>query len=183
MEKKAPNTFLALKNGISTKRVTKLKRDEEELISEKGIQNEARSFYSSLYSSKSSPSTQEQDSFFKKNDENLIKLNDQQRESCEGLLTKHECLEALKTMENGKSPGCYGLPSEFHKVFWNDIADLYMNAINKAYKEGHLSISQRRKIITLLPKSKKNCLYLKNWRPITLLDSDYKIAAKAISSR
>ena len=181
---KSTKYFLGLeKRHFNKKKITKLKTDNKELTSEKDILNEAKRFYSNLYTSKSSPSTEEQNNFFQKIDENLVKLNDQEQESGEGLLTKHECLESLKSMKNEKSPGCDGLPSEFYKVFWKDIADLYVNAINKAYKEGHLSISQRRGVITLLPKSKKNCLYLKNWRPITLLNCDYKIAAKAISSR
>ena len=86
-------------------------------------------------------------------------------------------------MEKGKSPGCDGFPAEFYQVFWIDIADLYVNAINKAYREGILSITQRRGIISLLPKGRKSPLLLKNWRPITLLNCDYKIAAKAIAFR
>ena len=38
-------------------------------------------------------------------------------------------------------------------------------------------------IITLLPKKDRNILELKNWRPITLLNQDYKLATKAISQR
>ena len=36
-----------------------------------------------------------------------------------------------------------------------------------------------RGIIALLPKKDKDRLYLKNWRPITLLNIDYNILAKA----
>ena len=38
-------------------------------------------------------------------------------------------------------------------------------------------------LITLLPKKSKSANFLKNWRPITLLNSDYKIATKSIASR
>ena len=34
---------------------------------------------------------------------------------------------------------------------------------------------------TLIPKNNKPVDLLKNWRPITLLNCDYKIAAKSIS--
>ena len=40
-----------------------------------------------------------------------------------------------------------------------------------------------RGVITLLPKDEASLLDLKNWRPITLLNVDYKIAAKAIATR
>jgi hypothetical protein len=46
-----------------------------------------------------------------------------------------------------------------------------------------LSVEQRRSIITLIPKKSKNRLFLKNWRPISLLNTDYKILTKVLSNR
>ena len=46
-----------------------------------------------------------------------------------------------------------------------------------------MSPSMRRGIITLLPKKDKNQLLLKNWRPISLLNTDYKILAKVLAFR
>ena len=46
-----------------------------------------------------------------------------------------------------------------------------------------MSTSQRRSMITLIPKPGKDRHYLKNWRPISLLGIDYKIASSAIASR
>ena len=43
--------------------------------------------------------------------------------------------------------------------------------------------TQRRGIITLLPKEDGSLLELQNWRPTTLLNVDCKIAAKAIAKR
>ena len=56
-------------------------------------------------------------------------------------------------------------------------------SLNCANEKGQLSISQRRGIITLIPKQESSFLDLKNWRPITLLNNDYKIASKAIAKR
>ncbi len=49
--------------------------------------------------------------------------------------------------------------------------------------KGELSVEQKRCIITLLPKKGKNRLHLKNWRPIRLLNTDYKITAKCLALR
>ena len=44
-----------------------------------------------------------------------------------------------------------------------------------------MSISQKRGIISLIPKKDKDKKYLKNWRPISLLNNDYKIVTKALA--
>ena len=49
-------------------------------------------------------------------------LGNNQKESCEGQLSATECLQSLKTMESGKSPGTDGIPAEFYKVFWEDVS-------------------------------------------------------------
>ena len=86
-------------------------------------------------------------------------------------------------MEAGKSLGTDGLPAEFYKFFWNDISDMLVKALNYGYEMGQLSVTQRRGIIKLLPKKDAVPYYIKNWRPISLLNCDYKIATKAIANR
>ena len=114
---------------------------------------------------------------------NQCKIIDDERKRCEGLLTAAECLESLKTMESNKTPGTDGIPAEFYKIFWNDIKSFLLASINASYAKGLLSISQRRGLITLIPKKDKSLCYIKNWRPISLLNCDYKTAAKSIASR
>ena len=111
------------------------------------------------------------------------KLNQTEQDTCEGLLTKTECLDALKNMECNKTPGSDGLPAEFYKVFWNDIADLFLKSLNYAHQIGQLSVTQRRGIIKLIPKKDVEPYFIKNWHPISLLNCDYKIAAKVIANR
>ena len=85
-------------------------------------------------------------------------------------------------MASNKSPGTDGPPAECYKVFWNHVKPFLLNALNCSYTNGHLSITQRRGLITLAPKNNKPANLLKNWRPITLLNCDYKIAAKSIAN-
>jgi len=88
-------------------------------------------------------------------------------------------------MAPNKNPGSDGLPVEFYKVFCEDIKELLLSALNFAYAKGCLSITQRRGLglITLVPKKNKPANLLKNWRPITLLNCDYKTATKSIANR
>ena len=46
-----------------------------------------------------------------------------------------------------------------------------------------MSITQRRVIIKFIPKKDAEPYLIKNWRPMSLLNRDYKIAAKAIANR
>lgn len=149
--------------------------------SDKEILENAKSFYQKLYTSSKPDLGSYEESFFPENKEE--KLSDVQKDFCEGKLKLEECLQSLKTMANNKSPGSDGLPAEFYKFFWQDIKVFLIDALNAAYKKGILSISQRRGLISLLPKKNKVLYYLKNWRPISLLNCDYKIAAKVIASR
>ena len=86
-------------------------------------------------------------------------------------------------MQNNKSPGSDGLTTEFYRAFWDVISTYVVNIFNYAFNTGNLSISQRQGIISLIPKDKKDTQYLKNWRPVTLLNVDYKIATKTIALR
>ena len=139
-------------------------------------------FYKNLYSSKGNTYNQDGTTvFFEGGDERAI--DEHELTSCEGVLTEKECLEALRDMESEKTPGTDGLPAEFYKVFWKDVSSTLISALNYAYETGKLSITQRRGIIKLIPKKDAEPFFIKNWRPLTLLNSDYKIAAKSIANR
>ena len=140
------------------------------------------SFYQNLYSTLSDQANLSyEDIFFPKNF--TEGLDEQSITECEGLLTDVECLESLKMMASNKSPGTDALPAEFCNVSWDYIKPFLLNAINCSYANEHLSITKRRELITLVPKKNKPANLLKNWRPITLLNCDDKIAARSITNR
>ena len=99
----------------------------------------------------------------------------------DGLLTLKECKTNLDTFSPGKSAGEDGFTDEFYSTFFDLIGNDLVESLNAAYKNGQLSISQRRGVITLIPKEESLTLKLQNWRPITLLNVDYKTASKAIA--
>ena len=163
--------------------ISQIKTNDHEFVtSDKKILTECVSFYKDLYSSKSMTYEQNDATFFpKREDENTIQ--EQELIVCEGALTEKECLEALKDMGTEKTPGTDGLPAEFYKVFWRNISAILIRALNYAYETGQLSVTQRRGIIKLIPKKDAEPFFIKNWRPLTLLNCEYKIAAKSIANR
>lgn len=83
---------------------------------------------------------------------------------------------ALSGMARGKAPGFDGLPMEFYLRFWDVLGR------GSCYQFVVLGKSQRRGLITLT--FKKGDLHDPfNWRPVTLLNADYKVASHAISGR
>ena len=78
-----------------------------------------------------------------------------------------------------KTPGNDGLPIEFYQTFWNAVGELLVESFIK----GEMSPSQRQAVITLIEKKDQDRCDLKNWRPISLLNVDAKIASKVIAER
>ena len=52
-----------------------------------------------------------------------------------------------------------------------------------SFREGQLSSYQRQAAIVLIEKENKDKRFLKNWRPISFINVDAKIASKAIALR
>ena len=76
--------------------ISQLKTNDDDTVnSDKEILNQCDSFYKTLYSSQMNiKDTYGDDMFFDKNNTKI--LNPDEQMSCEGLLTKDECLQALK---------------------------------------------------------------------------------------
>ena len=71
----------------------------------------------------------------------------------------------------------------FTNFFWPDLGTYVVNSLNEAFDKGELSVTQKQGIITQLPKGDKPREFLKNWRPISLLNVDYKLLAGTMANR
>ena len=182
---KSSSYFLNLeKHKAENKVISQLQQTDDKIVSKPEEILEAQyKFYSDLYQQKTTDPTilQKADNIFLSNETPI--LTELQREKCEGLISISECSTAVKDMHNNKTPGTDGFPVEFYKFFWVDISIYLNNSINYAFNNGEVSIDQKRGLITLIPKKDKDRLFLKNWRPIALLNTDYKIMAKALANR
>ena len=172
--------FLNLeKRNYENKFITCLTKDDESCLTDpKEVLEEQRRFYIKLYSSQNPRVNDPRFNLLFTGD--MIKTLDdcEQKESCEGLLTVEECKEALKNFSKNKSPGTDGLTAEFYRFFWDLLSDTMVNSFNYGFQKGKLAVSQRQSIIRLIPKKDKDLSRLKNWRPISLLNLDYKTATK-----
>ena len=153
--------------------------NEENVITDKKqeILKLIKTFYGNLYSKKKKKNSKLL--FFK----DIVKLSEESRNLCEGKVTKEECFNVLQQMKHNKSPGNDGLTVEYYCTFWPLLGDLLVEVLNESHDRGELSNSQKQGVITLLEKKGKDTLYVKNYRPITLLNVDYKILSKVLANR
>ncbi|MEK6264009.1 MAG: reverse transcriptase family protein [Clostridium sp.] len=99
----------------------------------------------------------------------------------EKTFQEDKLLEIINSFSLNKSPGSDGLPIEFYKCFWNTVKGPIIANYNSIMTNKELSITQKQGVISLIPKKDKDPKKIKNWRPITLLNTDYKILTKYIA--
>ena len=113
----------------------------------------------------------------------MQKLSEIQKAQLDRVLDFDEISNTIKPMRNSKSPSSDGYPVEFKNFFWPKIKVLLCNLYIEIINIGQMHDSERRGIIALLEKIERDTLYLKNWRPLSLLNVDYKIFTKITSNR
>ena len=178
---KPTSYFLNLeKRNFTNKVITKIIEEVKEYTSTEEILNSQKMYFKTLYRENIDIDDDPIETII---GENQTKLSDQDANSLEGEIKYSELAEALKNMKNSKTPGNDGFTAEFFKCFWIDLNVFILNSLNYGYKTGSLSITQKQGIITCLPKPNKSPFYLKNWRPISLLNVIYKLASSVIASR
>ena len=181
-EKPTKYFFNLEKRKYNRKVIKSLKRPDGGMIcGELEILKEIELYYKNLYSSVSDKGNDLFEDFIG----NLIipKLENTVRDELEGEITLQECQDILRTFKQGKSPGEDGFTWEFYNCFFDLLGPDLVDSFNSAYHTGEMSISQRRGVITLVPKEDSDLEALSNWRPITLLNLDYKIVSKVIAKR
>ena len=135
-------------------------------------------FYSDLFSREKLDLRSQRDLF------SYVKLHlsESEQASCEGPLTLAKASEALQRSNRNKSPGADGLIVEFYSQFWDKLGEPLVSVFNQGLARGELPESMKASVTRLVHKQDDKRL-LKNWRPISLLNVDYKICSKAVSLR
>ena len=153
------------------------------------IEAEIHRFYKELYKHRAADTSKEDIKEFMGEGyaefENILgrKLPSTVQEKLQQPIKKEEVMQALQKGQHGKAPGITGFTREFYKKFSASLITPIMNYIQFAEETGQLSAQQREGVITLLPKGSKSKVLLKNWRPITLLTTLYKIISGTIAER
>ena len=154
------------------------------------IESEIRTFYSNLYKERPT-SNSDTDLRGFMGDIGYNKFQNSAKKNTSGTffdkmseeISSNEVLHAIKHGKHGVAPGISGFSREFYQKFGDDLIGFIMKYIQFSEQTGILSDNQRIGVITLLPKGTKDKKSLKNWRPITLLSTLYKIISGVIGNR
>ena len=112
------------------------------------------------------------------------KLSENDKANLDEQITLNELGSALYKLNNDSAPGIDGLPVSFFKVFWAKLKQPFFESLKFSIDRGELSTTQKRGVVTLFHKGKElRRDILKNWRPITLTNTDYKIYSKTLAIR
>jgi len=96
--------------------------------------------------------------------------------------TLEEIHKAIQVLPKGKAPRHGGIPIEFFQACASEVAPTLLKAYTTMLASGEALNYINRGLITLIPKTGDRSK-LKNWRPIILLGSVYKILAKTLAGR
>ncbi|GJR53061.1 RNA-directed DNA polymerase, eukaryota [Tanacetum coccineum] len=110
------------------------------------------------------------------------KISIDQNADLESDVSLEEIKKAVWECGTNKSPGPDGFSFEFIRKYWNIIQHDVVNAVKEFFSSSKFPPGSNSSFITLIPKS-LDAKMVKDFRPISLIGSFYKIVAKILSNR
>ena len=159
---------------------TLLNEQNIEITDPNDILQEEKQFYEILYKSTHTKHITFSDYC---NNDSIPKLDETSKSLINQPISIEECTNAMKQLPNNKSPGQDGFTTNFYKFFWIDLKDILLESYKYSYEQKNLTQSQKLGVLNLIPKEGKDIRLLSNWRPISLLNTDYKILTKVLAMR
>ncbi|CAM8938136.1 unnamed protein product [Rhodiola kirilowii] len=113
---------------------------------------------------------------------NFATLNEYQRECLGSHIGEEEILVALKDCDGNKAPGPDGFNMNFYKKYWYIASEEVVGFIKEFCEIGRLLKGINKTFLALIPKSASPQCF-DDFRPISLVNSMYKILSKCLAKR
>ena len=144
------------------------------------ILKETKNFYKNLWGINNFEHENEQNDYLNILDQ--IKFDQEHLNEINKFINEKEIEIAIDSLNSDSAPGSDGLTADFYKILKKKkITDLY-ELFNNIFLKGKMPKTMRQAIVKLLYK-KNDHKNIKNWRTISLLNTDYKILSKIIVNR
>ena len=112
----------------------------------------------------------------------LRKISPETNTSLTCPISKEELMKAIYAGKPHKSPGIDGICLEFYKIAWEVIKNEMLQIMNMMLQNGPIMTDQVQGHIVCIPK-KTHPKVIGDYRPLTLLNVDYKLLARVLAGR
>lgn len=171
-----------LKSRTASQQISQIRTDTGDLTVNPSVINDTfKKYYTKLYTSEAYNTDTQRKTFLDKLE--FPHISSETSVYLDQPLTITEITEAVKLMQSSKAPGPDGYPIEFYKKFIGKLAPFLLNMFNDSLNQGILPETLTEASITLLLKPNKDSTECGSYRPISLLNTDYKILAKILARR
>ena len=181
LEGEKPSKYFLYKELSNNKKklVKRILNDKGEVITEsEGILNYFKTYFANLFE-------------YKDVDDDIIDefltdlpcIDQEDKEMLDKCITVDEIVTSLNNFQNNKTPGSDGLTKEFYICFIDKLLPILLELYNVMFENGFMSNSQKLSYISVICKNDNNPENVCSYRPISLLNVDYKILTKLLSKR
>jgi len=144
-----------------------------------GILKEIKAYYENLFSAEGVKEEEKLE---------LLKqikttVGEQDKKECDEDIREEEIKRAISELNKKKSPGIDGLGSEFYIVLKDFLSSILKEVYVEVFNKGELNQRMGMGLMSLIYKKKGEKIDLKNYRPITMLNTDLKILSKILANR
>uniref|UniRef100_A0A3B5R1I6 Reverse transcriptase domain-containing protein n=1 Tax=Xiphophorus maculatus TaxID=8083 RepID=A0A3B5R1I6_XIPMA len=148
---------------------------------EEKIQQCFQNYYRKLYSQTHVDNNQEVNTFLSKLE--LPTVTEEQNKLLVSTITSEEIHSAIKRLKGGKMAGSDGFGPEWYKIMQDHLTPTLQKTFNWVMKGKIVPPSWKEAIISIIKKEGKDNLNCSNYRPISVLNIDYKLFTSIISKR
>lgn len=147
----------------------------------KEIESIFRDYYKDLYTQSPTSSQGEIKAFLDTLD--LPSIGTEQNKCITNPITEEEIRKEIGKLKTNKAPGSDGFPSVRYKEFKNELLPLLPTTSNWILAKNTIPPFWREAKISVIPKPQKEKEYCQNHRPISILNTDYKLYTSITSNR
>uniref|UniRef100_A0A670K5V5 Reverse transcriptase domain-containing protein n=1 Tax=Podarcis muralis TaxID=64176 RepID=A0A670K5V5_PODMU len=161
--------------------INKITVEGEEITDPKGIRREFLDYYRNLYKNKERNNSRKIERFLK--DKMVQKIPIEKRQQLNTPIETEEIEEVIKEFKRGKAPGPDGFTAGYYKEMKSILVEPLKEIMNNTLRRGEIPETWKEAYITFIPKQDADRTLVKNYRPISLLNVDYKIFAGILAKR